>query len=96
MFPGRELSRADNYCVYSRIGGLLEVQIKLFATLRQGRFKTETQELPVGTQVKKVLEKLSLQQQEVAILLVNGQVVQNHHVLKAGDTVALFPPVSKG
>ena len=74
----------------------MEVQIKLFATLRQGRFKTETRELPVGTQVQKVLEKLSLQPQEVAILLVNGQVVQEHHVLKAGDTVAIFPPVDGG
>lgn len=50
----------------------MEVQAKLFATLRQGRYKTEIWELLVETQVKKVLDKLSLQPQEVAILLVNG------------------------
>lgn len=74
----------------------MRVTVKLFATFRDGRFKVEERELPEGSKVISVLEPLNIKPEEVAICLVNGQNVDEQHVLNDGDTIALFPPVGGG
>ncbi|HBV86390.1 MoaD/ThiS family protein [Desulfosporosinus sp.] len=74
----------------------MRVTVKLFATFRDGRFKVEERELPEGSKVMSVLEPLNIKPEEVAICLVNGQNVDEQHVLNDGDTIALFPPVGGG
>jgi len=74
----------------------MRVTVKLFATFRDGRFKVEEKDLPEGSKVLSVLGPLKIQPEEVAICLVNGQNVNEHHVLNDGDTIALFPPVGGG
>jgi molybdopterin converting factor small subunit len=74
----------------------MRVTVKLFATFREGRFKVEKRELPEESRLLDVLQPLNIKPEEVAICLVNGRNVNERHVLKDGDTIALFPPVGGG
>jgi len=74
----------------------VRVTVKLFATFRDGRFKVEERDLPEDTHLLDVLQLLNIKLEEVAICLVNGRNINEQQVLKAGDTIALFPPVGGG
>ena len=74
----------------------MHVTIKLFATFRDGRFKVEERDLPEESRVLDVLQPLNITPEEIAICLVNGRDTNEQHVLKNGDTIALFPPVGGG
>lgn len=72
------------------------VNVKLFATLREGRFISEKTELQENSSVLDVIKKYELPMEEVAICLVNGRDVESEQVLKNGDTLSIFPPVGGG
>lgn len=74
----------------------MRVTVKLFATFRDGRFKVEERDLQEDSRVLDVLQPLNITPEEIAICLVNGQNTNEQHVLKNGDTLALFPPVGGG
>lgn len=74
----------------------MKVEIRLFATFREGRFKRAIWELPEGTKVIDVLNRLGIKPEEVAILLVNGSNVDFDYVLKDEDYISIFPPVGGG
>ena len=74
----------------------MRVTVKLFATFRDGRFKVEERDLLEESRVLDVLAPLNILPEEIAICLVNGRNVDEEHVLKDGDTLALFPPVGGG
>jgi len=74
----------------------VRVTVKLFATFREGRFKVEERDFPEASRVLDVLEPLNIVPEEIAICLVNGRNVNEEHLLKDGDTIALFPPVGGG
>lgn len=74
----------------------MRVTVKLFATFRDGRFKVEERDLPEGSQVLDLLVPLRILPEEIAICLVNGRNVDEKHVLRDGDTLAIFPPVGGG
>ncbi|WP_206811652.1 MoaD/ThiS family protein [Paradesulfitobacterium ferrireducens] len=74
----------------------MRVLIKLFATFREGRFKSEEWELAPGATVAEVLSRLKIKPEEVSIQLVNGKDAALGQVLQDGDVMALFPPVGGG
>ena len=74
----------------------MQITVKLFASLRMGRFKAEQWELPSESTVDQVFSRLGLQSKEVSILRVNGRDVQDGHRLADGDVVTLFPPMGGG
>ncbi len=74
----------------------MELQIKLFATLREGRGKIVTKEFNPPTTPKKVLEALNIDEEDVAILLVNGVDANLDQELQEGDVLSIFPPVGGG
>ena len=74
----------------------MEVEIRLFATLRQGRFRKRKLDLHEGITVGKVLKELGIQPREVAILLVNGQDATERVTLRPDDVMALFPAIAGG
>lgn len=74
----------------------MEVNVKLFATLRDGRFKEEKTKIEKNTIVKDVIHKYAIPMDEVKICLVNGRDADLNQSLKNGDTLSLFPPVGGG
>lgn len=77
-------------------GSIMQVNLKLFATLRNGRFKEESTVLQENSRVINVLEKYNLPMEEIAICMVNGRDADMQQVLQDGDVVSLFPPVGGG
>lgn len=72
-------------------------EVRLFATLREGRGKKCMLELPLDQQTpKKVIELLEIALEDVAILLVNGRDAAWHQNLTEGDYLSIFPPVGGG
>ncbi len=76
----------------------MKITIKLFASLRLGRFKVRVCEYPEGTTVGQVLDSLSItrQEMEIGIIFINGKRAEFASVLQADDTLAVFPPVAGG
>lgn len=74
----------------------MQVKVKLFATLRDGRFKEESTKLNETSRILDVIQKYEIPMEEVAICLVNGREADKEHSLQEGDTVSLFPPVGGG
>ena len=72
------------------------LEIRLFATLREGRFKKKELELPDKTSVANLLEHLKISCDEPGILLVNGASAGAEKQLFEGDVVSVFPSVSGG
>lgn len=74
----------------------MKITVKLFATFRVGRFKTEVRDYPEGGTCREVLADVGLGEEELGILLVNGRHAPLEHVLSEGDGVSLFPLVGGG
>lgn len=76
----------------------MRITVKLFAYLRQGRFKVKELEFPEETDVLQVLNALSINAEEmkIGIVFVNGRHAGFDTVLKERDVLAVFPPVAGG
>jgi sulfur-carrier protein len=74
----------------------MRITVKLFATFRNGRFKIEEQELPEGTECRRVVLDLGLTEEEIGIIMINGRHGELDQKLCAGDTLSLFPLVGGG
>ena len=76
----------------------MKITVKLFAFLRQGRFKVRECDYPDGTTVAQVLESLAITQEEmkIGIIMINGRHAEFETVLHTADTLAIFPPVAGG
>lgn len=72
------------------------IEVRLFATLREGRGKMVM--LPAGDfpDAAAIIRHLEIPAEEVAILLINGFHNKPEAAVKAGDVVAIFPPVGGG
>lgn len=74
----------------------MRVVIKLFASLRIGRFKMEELSMPEGSTVLDALTSLELLPHKVSIVRVNSKAVSDDHILQDSDQLALFPPMGGG
>lgn len=74
----------------------MKIEVRLFATFRNGRFKNKTMEFSSDITPREILEKLEIEIKDVAILLVNGIHNKVDITLSDGDSVSLFPPVGGG
>jgi sulfur carrier protein ThiS len=74
----------------------IQVEVRLFASLRDGRFRRETLEFPEGTKVADALRRLAIPADEVGVQLLNGERAAGEHLLRAGDVLSLFPFVAGG
>jgi molybdopterin converting factor small subunit len=75
---------------------MMKITVKLFATLRAGRFKAESREYRPGTSVADLAADLNIPREELALILINGRSSQPDSELGDGDTLSLFPPVGGG
>jgi molybdopterin converting factor small subunit len=74
----------------------MQVTIKLFATLRQGRFDIDIIDLPPGTLVGEIVARLGIPEKEVTLIFINGRHGDFASELHDGDSLAMFPPVGGG
>jgi sulfur-carrier protein len=74
----------------------LKVEVRLFATFREGREKKYFLELPADSKISAVLDILKIKEEDVSILLLNGRDGDTNRILKDADVLAVFPPVGGG
>ncbi|MBN1483754.1 MAG: MoaD/ThiS family protein [Chloroflexia bacterium] len=79
----------------------MQVQVRLYATLRQYAPHTQIGEpvpwqLPPGSSVAELIAQLPVPDQEVKRIFVNHRAVKPDHLLQDGDRVSLFPLVAGG
>ncbi|UCE47067.1 MAG: MoaD/ThiS family protein [Phycisphaerales bacterium] len=72
------------------------VEVRLFASFREGRFKERELELPEGSSLGDLLAQLEIAQKDAKITIVNGSAVSAEHKLAEKDVVAIFPPIAGG
>jgi molybdopterin converting factor small subunit len=73
----------------------MNIEVRLFATFRDGRGKKVYVEQEKPTP-RSILESLSITEDDVAILLVNGRDSNFDVLLTEGDYLSVFPPVGGG
>lgn len=71
----------------------MEVNVKLFGDLREGRFEEKTTQLVENSRVIDVIKKHNLPLEDVAICMVNSRQAEFGQILQNQDTVAFSPPV---
>jgi len=74
----------------------MQVKVKLFASLRQGREKESIIETKEGATVTDIISTLQITKEEIAILLVNGINGRYDQQLSENDLLAIFPPMGGG
>ncbi len=72
------------------------IEVRLFATLRQGREKIIFMDAAKHDTVDSLLQELNITEQDVAICLVNGFHAKVTASVKHADVISLFPPVGGG
>lgn len=72
------------------------VEVKLFATFRNNRFKSKAIEVADGFTVGGILKDLEIPVDQAGILLVNGLSADVEQSLVENDVVAVFPVVGGG
>jgi molybdopterin converting factor small subunit len=74
----------------------MKITVKLFATLRIGRFKQDQRDYPVGATCQQVAADLGVGREETGMVLVNGRHASLKQVLNDGDSLSLFPLLGGG
>jgi sulfur-carrier protein len=79
----------------------LLVRVKLFATLAnyfQGAQPGVPfiSEMPVGSTLSNLMERLKLPEEDVKLTFVNGRLEPREYQLKNDDEVGIFPPIGGG
>ena len=72
------------------------IKVKLFASLRGGRFKEKDWDYVEGITVGRILEMLNINTKEVGVLLVNSRHRDTDYKLKEGDILSVFPVIGGG
>jgi len=72
------------------------IEVRLFATFRQGRFKTKQIECAEASSLADLLDDLKISRKEVGILLVNGRSRSADRRLASQDVVSIFPLLGGG
>ena len=75
---------------------MMRVIVKLFATLREGRFSVETLYVEPGATVADIICRLNISEKEAALTFLNSRHVNLSAELAEGDTLSIFPPIGGG
>ncbi|AET68594.1 molybdopterin converting factor, small subunit [Desulfosporosinus orientis DSM 765] len=71
----------------------MEVNVRLFGDLREGRFEQQKTQLEENSRVIDLINKHQLPLEKVAVCFVNNHSVEFGQPLQNGDTVAFSPPI---
>jgi sulfur-carrier protein len=73
----------------------MNITVKLFASLRKGRFDEKKMECAKGTTVGNICSQLEITENPL-ILFVNSKHVELNYNLSDGDELSIFPLVGGG
>lgn len=74
----------------------MEIEVRLFATLRNGRDKKVYLPFVEPMTPKDIIDQLKIEEEDVAILLINGRDGEFDTPLVQEDYLSIFPPVGGG
>ncbi len=74
----------------------MKITVKLFATLRNGRFDENLFDTDPSADIDSILKMVGISREEVAIIFINGRHGDFDSKTAEGDTVSLFPPIGGG
>ncbi len=74
----------------------MNIEVRLFATLRNERWKRKEIDCDVDTTPREVIKELKIDEKDVAILLINGISGELDDKLNDKDVLSIFPPVGGG
>jgi len=74
----------------------MDITVKLFASLRPGRFGERIINFNQDCTVERAIQDLGIPLAQVSIMLVNDRQVDSVYRLSAGDVLSLFPPLGGG
>jgi sulfur carrier protein len=74
----------------------LNITVRLFASLREGRFVSRLIPIADGSAVRDALILTGVSINETAVLFVNGRHALPETLLAEGDSLGVFPPVGGG
>lgn len=72
------------------------IEVRLFATFREGREKVLFLDSKDYKNAHEILDYLQIPYEDVAIYLINGRHSKLDDKIKDGDILAIFPPVGGG
>ena len=70
--------------------------VKLSASFRHGRFRTELRSYPVATAIREIVHELGIPAQDLGIVLLNGAHVCIDTPVRQGDDLSLLPRIGGG
>ncbi|NMB28030.1 MAG: MoaD/ThiS family protein [Tissierellia bacterium] len=74
----------------------MEVEVRLFATFRNGRWVSKKLNFDEAVDIRYILDELQIKEEELGIALINGKYSEVDSILKERDVLALFPPIGGG
>jgi len=74
----------------------MRIQVRLFASLRKGRFDSPILDCPEDASVSDVLKLLQIPEAEASIIFINGRITDTQATLRCHDRLAIFPPIGGG
>lgn len=74
----------------------MRVEVKLFATFRNGRWKSKVLSFKEDAKISDVLDYLEIERDALGIALINGRHSTLEDTLRDNDVLALFPPIGGG
>jgi molybdopterin synthase sulfur carrier subunit len=74
----------------------MKVTVKLFASLRTGRFAVGIFDGEAARTVRDILAYLQIPEEEASIIFINNRHKDADAAVRDGDVLAIFPPVGGG
>jgi sulfur-carrier protein len=74
----------------------MNITVKLFASLRHGRFEERVVNCAPESTVELIVQDLGIPIDQVSIILVNDRHVNSDYPLSEEDVLSLFPPLGGG
>ncbi|HUX42699.1 MAG TPA: MoaD/ThiS family protein [Rectinemataceae bacterium] len=74
----------------------MKVTVKLFASLREGRFDVTSLEVREGGTIADAIAAAGLRPGEATVIFKNARHAEPGESLAEGDSLSLFPPVGGG
>jgi sulfur-carrier protein len=74
----------------------MPITVKLFASLRKGRFDMDAWAFTPGMTGRQIIHDIGIPEKDVRLIFINGRHASLEDRLADGDILALFPPVGGG